>query len=39
MWDLQVMYGLWDKSRDSRAAVQWGREKEENFDIAWRVAE
>ena len=22
LWDLQVMYGLWDKRRDSRAAVQ-----------------
>jgi len=33
------MYGLWDKRSDSRAAVQWGLEKEENFEMAWRVAE
>jgi len=33
------MYGLCDRSKLSRVLVQWGWEKEEKFDIAWRVAE
>ena len=39
LFDRQLMNFLWSRMRLSRAEVQWGREKEENLAMVWRVAE